>query len=123
MAAEQLRSCCGQTERNVCLRLAALVLGKGRSVLRARAERVEAAAHTAECNQERDRSRQVFSRSHDAVIRVYDESGSVITELISYRTTRLPLAAATRINFSPLLDCLYWSFESRAIERRPDASS
>jgi hypothetical protein len=31
-----------------------------------------------EPNQQRDRLRKVYSRSHDAVIHVYDEAGNVI---------------------------------------------
>jgi hypothetical protein len=31
-----------------------------------------------ECGQQRNRLHKVFSRSHDAVIRVFDESGAVI---------------------------------------------
>jgi hypothetical protein len=32
----------------------------------------------AKCNQQRNRLREVFNRSHDAVIRVYDAAGNVI---------------------------------------------
>jgi hypothetical protein len=56
------------------------------------------------------------------LIRVYDEAGNVIEGARAQgrfqRTVNF-----VRINFSPLFDSLYWSFESRAIETRLDASS